>query len=446
MDAANYYAEQAIAYDKQGSYDAAIYSYLEAARVISHLVENSEIDPSYKSVAQKYLDRVEVLRNQTTKVVSSNTKSEHELNVEKAEFQLNEAFIADGAGRSNEAQQLYAQAVEFCLKCSRSSSNEEQSQKFRQIALKALERAEALKQSLNDTKNQLEIPHFPSVPVDEISQLNLSHEAPVAGSSTPKPMRPTCSFSTTPRKKPGEALDESELKVLAATSKINKRSYVPFLDVDRNERFSYPIPFSDKDGLLALSAKQKKKLKCWMRPDEFMEDPTVIERIDSGTIKQTIVSDCSFVASLAIAARYERRFGSQLITNIIFPQNKNGVPIHNPCGKYMVKLNLNGIWRKVIIDDRLPIGQHGELLCSYSQNKNELWVPLLEKAYMKVMGGYDFPGSNSNIDLNALTGWIPERIAIRPNSPEFNGDKLFERLFSRYHQGKCDFVGFLSLI
>lgn len=53
-----------------------------------------------------------------------------------------------------------------------------------------------------------------------------------------------------------------------------------------------------------------------MRPDEYTESPTVISCVDSGTIKQTIVSDCSFIASLAVSARYENRFGKRLITKL----------------------------------------------------------------------------------------------------------------------------------
>ena len=42
-----------------------------------------------------------------------------------------------------------------------------------------------------------------------------------------------------------------------------------------------------------------------------------------------------------------------------------------------------------------------------------------------------------NIDLNALTGWIPERVAIRNNSDDFNKDKEFKRIHERFHQGHC---------
>jgi hypothetical protein len=36
-----------------------------------------------------------------------------------------------------------------------------------------------------------------------------------------------------------------------------------------------------------------------------------------------------------------------LTQSIIYPQNKDGEPEYNPCGKYMVKLHLNGVPRKV---------------------------------------------------------------------------------------------------
>jgi hypothetical protein len=62
---------------------------------------------------------------------------------------------------------------------------------------------------------------------------------------------------------------------------------------------------------------------------------------------QELVSDCSFVASLCICAAFERRFGRQLITRIIYPQDKRGNPVYNPGGKYMVKLWANGVARKV---------------------------------------------------------------------------------------------------
>lgn len=42
-----------------------------------------------------------------------------------------------------------------------------------------------------------------------------------------------------------------------------------------------------------------------------------------------------------------------------------------------------------------------------------------------------------NIDLHALTGWIPERVAIRVSDEDFNADSIFERLSTGQDHGRC---------
>merc|ERR550517_1468548 len=78
-----------------------------------------------------------------------------------------------------------------------------------------------------------------------------------------------------------------EKKVLAETSTINGRQYLPFIAADLGERFAFPMPWSDPGGLLALSPKQRAKLTGWCRPEEFMARPKMIEVVDCYSVKQT---------------------------------------------------------------------------------------------------------------------------------------------------------------
>ena len=50
------------------------------------------------------------------------------------------------------------------------------------------------------------------------------------------------------------------------------------------------------------------------------EQPRMIGNVNPYSIKQDLITDCSFVASLCIASAFERRFHKQLITAIIYPQ------------------------------------------------------------------------------------------------------------------------------
>ncbi|XP_032987654.1 calpain-7 isoform X2 [Rhinolophus ferrumequinum] len=421
------FARLAVQRDHEGRYCEAVFYYKEAAQALIYAeMAGSSLEHIQEKI-NEYLERVQALHSAVQSKSAGPLKSKHQLDLERAHFLVTQAFDEDEKGNVEDAIELYTEAVDLCLKTSSETADKTLQNKLKQLARQALDRAEALSEPL--TK-----------PLCKIKSTNIKPKPPPTRAyfplgTNPFLERPQPFISPQSCDAQGPRYTAEEIEVLRTTSKINGIEYVPFMNIDLRERFAYPMPFCDRLGKLPLSPKQKATFSKWVRPEDLTNNPTMIYTVSSFSIKQTIVSDCSFVASLAISAAYERRFNKKLITSIIYPQNKDGEPEYNPCGKYMVKLHLNGVPRKVIIDDQLPVDHKGELLCSYSNNKSELWVSLIEKAYMKVMGGYDFPGSNSNIDLHALTGWIPERIAMHSDSQTFSKDNSFRMLYQRFHKG-----------
>ena len=244
------------------------------------------------------------------------------------------------------------------------------------------------------------------------------------------------------------------------SSRIASAVFQPWIEEEvRAYDYSPDEPWDDPDCILKpleRSEDQKVRFFKWARPSEIismrkntpsqLSKITMIKTITPDTIRQCCVSDCSFIAGLCILAELERRFDRRLITSLIHPQDPyTGMPRYNEKGLYIVKLWFNGVEQRVLVDDKFPVDKDGKLLCSHTENKDgclELWVPILEKAYMKLCGGYDFPGSNSGVDLFCLTGWIPERIYLAEDPEnvkdhETTAERAWERLFNAHNYGDC---------
>eukprot|EP00164_Ancoracysta_twista_P004776 GFYU01006468.1.p1 GENE.GFYU01006468.1~~GFYU01006468.1.p1 ORF type:complete len:978 (+),score=227.75 GFYU01006468.1:88-3021(+) len=235
------------------------------------------------------------------------------------------------------------------------------------------------------------------------------------------------------------ASTKEEGDVIWESSIINDRVFLPWTDHCLNDEEFFPKkPFEDPDGLMTLTAKQYDRLDGWQRPSQFIGSGAqiVMDKMSSKAINQSIVGDCSFLCGLASAAEYENRFGQRLITGNLYPQDEKGKPMYNPSGKYICSFEICGLRRKVVIDDQFPVDRHGTLLCSTSHNKRELWVSLLEKAYMKVRGGYGFfHGSDTGTDLHALCGWLPENIVLGEQG--FDTEFQWSKLHAAFNAGDC---------
>uniref|UniRef100_A0A6B2KYH0 Calpain catalytic domain-containing protein n=1 Tax=Arcella intermedia TaxID=1963864 RepID=A0A6B2KYH0_9EUKA len=78
-------------------------------------------------------------------------------------------------------------------------------------------------------------------------------------------------------------------------------------------------------------------------------------------------------------------------------------------------------WVFVVTDDRIPCGANGRPAFACCRDKNELWVPVLEKCYAKVHGSFEAIESGSIADgLVDLTGESSETLDIKKEDTLWN--------------------------
>ena len=195
-----------------------------------------------------------------------------------------------------------------------------------------------------------------------------------------------------------------------------------------------------------LSDSQQRILKGWNRaawavpppawfPEESQRTKPSMDVQGETDLVQDAATDCSVVASLCADSARTARGHGRIIPSRIHPYDtKSRTPQISSNGKYVAKFHFNGCDREVIIDDCLPVSKtHRSIHVVDRQNPALLWPALIEKAYLKLWGGYDFPGSNSGTDLWVLTGWIPQQVFL--HSDEINPSLLWNRMFKAFDNG-----------
>eukprot|EP00928_Gymnodinium_smaydae_P014968 TRINITY_DN15493_c0_g4_i1.p1 TRINITY_DN15493_c0_g4~~TRINITY_DN15493_c0_g4_i1.p1 ORF type:complete len:1138 (-),score=273.81 TRINITY_DN15493_c0_g4_i1:160-3573(-) len=97
-------------------------------------------------------------------------------------------------------------------------------------------------------------------------------------------------------------------------------------------------------------------------------------------------------------------------------------------GVYGIRFNIDGEWRHVIIDDIMPVDESGQLLFSRCKDPEEVWVPLIEKAYCKLHTCYEMcDGGESNEAIFSFFGGVSGQFPLKSKYRQ-NPDLYFEQL------------------
>ncbi|XP_035239817.1 calpain-5a isoform X2 [Anguilla anguilla] len=168
----------------------------------------------------------------------------------------------------------------------------------------------------------------------------------------------------------------------------------------------------------------------WKRPKELCSDPHLfVDGISAHDLHQGQLGNCWFVAACSSLASRES------LWHKVIPdwkeQEWNTEKPESYAGIFHFRFWRFGDWVDVVVDDRLPT-VNNQLVYCHSNDSNEFWSALVEKAYAKVYGCYEaLDGGNTADALVDFTGGVSEPVDLLEGKfaeDEAARNQLFDRV------------------
>jgi Calpain family cysteine protease/Calpain large subunit, domain III len=151
-----------------------------------------------------------------------------------------------------------------------------------------------------------------------------------------------------------------------------------------------------------------KNMGCeqWVRPKDISDSPVLFANgVSPGDVQQGLLGDCWFLGSICSLA-----INPSLLERLFV-----NVEHMNEYGFITCQFFKNGNWQQVLIDTRIPYNSsYGSPIYGHCKDSNEMWLPLIEKAYAKLHKTYEnLNGGKMTDAMVDLTGEASEKYNLR---------------------------------
>jgi len=197
-----------------------------------------------------------------------------------------------------------------------------------------------------------------------------------------------------------------------------------------NSLMGYDADGNPKDKIFLYNKTEDdfpKDLISWKRASEIFTTKFAIFEgsINSEDVMQGYLSNCYFLCCLTSLTNCPQA--------II--QNFRHLKVQDN-GYYEICLKIDGVWQIVIVDDYFPMAKETEFV-GVKPSGNEIWVMLLEKAWAKVNGGYNYINFGIAKDgYIALTNFYPDFFYCSTHISAIKSFNYYEKFLKNYDNNK----------